>query len=90
MKESGTGIQMANDHPLVTFPIGAEYVGASRELVLGKKSGKDSIKVKLKDMNIQLTDEKIHDLLDQVKTMSAQMRRYLTDDEFKEMVKKAL
>jgi len=90
MKESGTGIQMANDHPLVTFPIGAEYVGASRELVLGKKSGKDSIKVKLKDMNIQLTDEKILDLLNQVKTMSAQVRRYLTDDEFKEMVKKAL
>jgi len=87
MKETGIGIEIAKKHPLITFPIAAKYVGASRRLVLGKKSGKTSIKVKLEEMGLEVPDEEtIKVLLSAVKTKSINLRRYISDDEFKEMV----
>lgn len=86
MKESGTGMQMANDHPTVTFPISADFVGAQRVYVLGKKSGKESIHVKLNALGISLPEVTVLQLLSEVKQFSIEHRRYLTDEEFKAMV----
>lgn len=86
MKESGVGIKVAEEHPLVTFPIGANFVGAERILVLGKKSGKDSIRMKIKDRNIKLSDEQMDSLLNDIKQLSIKERRYLTDDEFEKLL----
>lgn len=88
MKESGVGIKVANEHPLVTFPIGADFVGAERVLVLGKKSGKDSIRMKIKERGIELTDEQVETLLNDVKQLSIKERRYLTDEEFEGLLAK--
>jgi methanogen homocitrate synthase len=90
MKESGVGIKVAYEHPLVTFPIGEKFVGGTRVLVLGKKSGKDSINMKLNEINIKLPEEKVETLLDQVKQLSIKERRYLTDQEFKDLLDKIL
>lgn len=82
MKESGVGIKTANDHPQITFPISEKYVGAKRRMVLGKKSGKESIKVKLEEFDLPLADEKYAELLDQIKQLSIRERRLITDEEF--------
>lgn len=90
MKESGVGIEVAKNYPFVTFPISPAYVGAKQLLVVGKKSGKNSIKVKLEDLGLELSDDIIEKLLDIVKTKSIEMRRYLTGDEFKGIVGQVL
>ncbi|MBA1333735.1 MAG: 2-isopropylmalate synthase [Firmicutes bacterium] len=90
MKESGVGIEVAKNYPFVTFPISPAYVGAKQLLVVGKKSGKNSIKVKLEDLGLELSDDIIEKLLDIVKAKSIEMRRYLTDDEFKGIVERVL
>lgn len=89
MKESGVGIKIANEYPTITFPISAEFVGGERVLVLGKKSGKDSIKIKLAELSVETDDEMIEFLLNQVKQKSIVEKRYLEDIEFKEMVRQA-
>ena len=90
MKESGVGIEVAKNYPFVTFPISPSYVGAKQLLVVGKKSGKNSIKVKLEDMGMELPDDVVEKLLDIVKTRSIEMRRYLTDEEFRGIVEEVL
>lgn len=90
MKESGVGIEVAKNYPYVTFPISPAFVGAKQLLVVGKKSGKNSIKVKLEDLGLELPDDIVEKLLDIVKTKSIEMRRYLTDTEFKEIVEQVM
>lgn len=90
MKESGVGMKVAYEHPLVTFPISADFVGAQRVLVLGKKSGKDSIRMKLKGRDIELSDEQMDALLDEIKQLSIRERRYLTDEEFEMLLAKQI
>lgn len=88
MKESGVGINVAAKFPRVTFPIGEDYVGAKRKIVLGKKSGKESIHVKLEEFGLQLDEEKIPKLLAEVKALSIRERRLISDDEFKDLYQK--
>ncbi|MHB8916699.1 MAG: LeuA family protein [Desulfocucumaceae bacterium] len=90
MKESGIGIEVAQQVPLITFPIASEYVGATRKLVLGKKSGKGSIKIKLQEMGLDVPDGMQEELLSVVKSSSTELRRYLSDDEFREIVERVL
>lgn len=85
MKESGVGLKTANDYPQVTFPISEKYVGAKRKMVLGKKSGKDSIRVKLEEFHLELDEDKFPALLQDIKNLSIRERRYLTDQEFLEL-----
>lgn len=86
MKEGGVGIKVATEHPLVTFPISDRFVGGRRTLVLGKKSGKDSIHMKLDELHETLSEEKVERLLAQVKELSIRERRYLTDAEFRALL----
>ncbi len=90
MKESGIGMKVAKEHPTVTFPVSEKLVGATRQYVLGKKSGKESIQVKLKELGIPLpADEVVQDILAQVKDFSIQHRRCLTEDEFRAILSRA-
>lgn len=88
MKESGVGINVATKFPQVTFPISEKYVGASRKIVLGKKSGKESIHVKLEELGLHLEEGKISTLLSEVKNLSIQERRLITDREFESLYHK--
>jgi len=88
MKESGVGINVASKYPQVTFPISEKYVGAERKIVLGKKSGKESVKVKLEEYGLELDEEKAAVLLSEIKSLSIKERRLVTDEEFKELYNK--
>ena len=54
-------------------------------MVLGKKSGKDSIRVKLEEFHLELDEDKFPALLQDIKNLSIRERRYLTDQEFLEL-----
>lgn len=70
--------------PLEMFPFKPEMVGQKPiRVVMGKKSGKDSIAYKTRHLGIHVPDDKVDVLLAKVKETSEQKKRVLTDEEFK-------
>ena len=89
-RESGLGIDVFKKEPTVAFSIHPAFVGRKFEMVLGKKSGRPSIKMKLEELGIETTDEKIAELLGKVKQKGAEKKGVLSDDEFKAILKETL
>ena len=75
--------------PEAIEPYSAELVKADRSIVLGKKSGLDSIDLKCKELGLTITPEQRAPLLAEVKKRSITKRGLLTDDEFKEIVRES-
>lgn len=73
--------------PEAIEPFAAELVGARRSIVLGKKSGLDSIDLKCKELGLEVTPEQRAALLAAVKRRSTEKRGLVTDAEFLEMVR---
>jgi len=73
--------------PEAIEPFAAELVGAQRRIVLGKKSGLESIKLKCKELGLEVPPEQHAALLSAVKRRAAETRRLVTDAEFAEMVR---
>lgn len=61
-RESGVTVQQLIAYPPAVEPYPPEFVGATREIVLGKKSGKHSIKWKLNELGINLSDQQVETL----------------------------
>jgi isopropylmalate/homocitrate/citramalate synthase len=80
-RESGAVASQFHDPPSIE-PYAAEIVGAERELVLGKKSGIDSIRIKAEQLGLELDEGAQRALLARVKERGAALRRTLSDDEF--------
>jgi isopropylmalate/homocitrate/citramalate synthase len=76
--------------PEAIEPYSAELVSAQRRIVLGKKSGLSSIKLKLQELGIDLPQERFPDLLAQVKRDATAAGRLMTDDEFRRLVQSDL
>lgn len=72
--------------PQAIEPYSADIVNAKRSIVLGKKSGVDSIKLKAKELGLVLADEKVGAVLAEVKTRATRAGRLLSDAEFREIV----
>jgi isopropylmalate/homocitrate/citramalate synthase len=85
MRESGA-VASQFHIPEAIEPFSADLVGATRSIVLGKKSGLDSIAIKCKDLGIEIPAEKHAALLAAVKRLGTQQRRLVTDAEFREIV----
>jgi isopropylmalate/homocitrate/citramalate synthase len=58
------------------------------QIVMGKKSGLDSISVWSKKLGIELTEEEALAVLAQVKRRSHDEKRVLTEEEFREIAGK--
>ncbi len=84
-RESGAVASQFHDPPSIE-PYSSELVGAERGLVLGKKSGIDSIRIKAEELGLDVPDERRAELLAQVKALGARKRGLVTDDEFRELV----
>jgi isopropylmalate/homocitrate/citramalate synthase len=80
-RESGAVASQFHDPPSIE-PYSAELVGAERSIVLGKKSGIDSIRLKLEELGLDATEERQRELLAAVKRLGAEKRGLLTDEEF--------
>ncbi|HXN53480.1 MAG TPA: hypothetical protein VN943_16225 [Candidatus Acidoferrum sp.] len=91
MRESGA-VASQFHIPEAIEPFSAELVGATRAIVLGKKSGIDSIAIKAKELGISLTAEEQQAALAAVKRAGTEKRGLVTDNEFRaitERVKRA-
>jgi isopropylmalate/homocitrate/citramalate synthase len=62
-------------------------VKAQRRIVLGKKSGPDSIDLKCQELGLSISKDQRAPLLAAVKKHAIANRRLLTDDEFRGIVK---
>jgi isopropylmalate/homocitrate/citramalate synthase len=81
-RESGAVASQFHDPPSIE-PYSAELVSARREIVLGKKSGIDSIRIKAEELGLELSEEAQRELLERVKRNGAEKRRLVSDDEFR-------
>ena len=84
MRESGA-VASQFHIPEAIEPYSAELVGATRAIVLGKKSGIDSIAIKAKELGIPLTTEQQQAILTVVKRTGTEKRGLVSDDEFREI-----
>ena len=81
-RETGAVAAQFHDPPAVE-PYSSALVGAQRGIVLGKKSGADSIRIKAAELGIDVAEEARGELLAAVKALSIEKRDLITDDEFR-------
>jgi isopropylmalate/homocitrate/citramalate synthase len=86
-RESGAVASQFHD-PAAIEPYSAELVGAQRGIVLGKKSGLDSITLKAAELGLEVPEERRAELLAAVKGLAAAERRLVSDAEFRALVAK--
>lgn len=85
MRESGA-VASQFHVPQAIEPFSAELVGARRQIVLGKKSGLDSIALKAKELGIEIPESQRSAVLAAVKSKGVAEQRLLTDSEFRSIV----
>ena len=85
-RESGAVASQFHDPPSIE-PYSSELVAAERGLVLGKKSGIDSIRIKADELGLDVPEERRAELLAKVKELGVRKRGLVTDDEFRELAR---
>ena len=85
-RESGAVASQFHDPPAIE-PYSSELVGAERSVVLGKKSGIDSIRIAVERLGVDVPEEKWPDLLARVKALGAEKRGLVTDEEFEALLR---
>ena len=85
-RESGA-VAMQFHIPEAIEPYSADLVAAQRRIVLGKKSGLISIKLKAEELHLDVPESSYAPLLVRVKELGTTEGRLVTDDEFRRMVK---
>jgi isopropylmalate/homocitrate/citramalate synthase len=83
-RESGAVASQFHDPPAIE-PYSSDLVAAERRIVLGKKSGIDSIRIKAEELGLELSDDAERDLLARVKELGTEKRGLVTDDEFRKL-----
>jgi isopropylmalate/homocitrate/citramalate synthase len=85
-RESGAVASQFHDPPSIE-PYSSELVSAERGIVLGKKSGLDSIRIKAEELGLDLPEDRHADVLARVKELGTRKRGLVTDDEFRELAR---
>ena len=83
-RESGAVAAQFHD-PSAIEPYASEVVGATRGIVLGKKSGLDSIRIKARELGLDIADEDLPELLEKVKQAGTKNRALVTDAQFRRL-----
>ncbi len=83
-RESGAVAAQFHDPPAIE-PYASELVGAERGIVLGKKSGLDSIRIKVTELGLDVPEEQYPALLESVKRAGTKKRGLVTDAEFRRL-----
>jgi isopropylmalate/homocitrate/citramalate synthase len=86
MRESGA-VASQFHIPEAIEPYSSELVNARRRIVLGKKSGLDSIDLKARELGLAVATEQRATILGAVKKRAIAKPGLLTDDEFSEIVR---
>jgi isopropylmalate/homocitrate/citramalate synthase len=83
-RESGAVASQFHD-PEAIEPYSSELVAADRGIVLGKKSGLDSIRIKAEELGLEIPEDRRADVLVAVKKLGTEKRGLVTDDEFRNL-----
>jgi isopropylmalate/homocitrate/citramalate synthase len=83
-RESGAVASQFHDPPAIE-PYASELVGATRGIVLGKKSGIDSIRIKVEELGLDVPEDAFPALLESVKKAGTKKRGLVTDAEFRRL-----
>jgi isopropylmalate/homocitrate/citramalate synthase len=83
-RESGAVASQFHDPPSIE-PYAADLVGADRSLVLGKKSGLDSIRIKCAQLGLDIPKAQQPELLARVKQLGSEKRGLVSDEEFRQL-----
>ena len=86
-RESGAVASQFHDPPAIE-PYSADLVGAERRIVLGKKSGIDSIRIKCEELGLEVPEERYRDLLADVKRIGTERHGLVSDEEFRALVER--
>ncbi|NLY51020.1 MAG: 2-isopropylmalate synthase [Firmicutes bacterium] len=89
-RESGIGIEMLKEAPLAMFSLNPAFVGQEAKIVLGKKSGLNSIRVKLAELGVEATEEQEREILRQVKEYGVANKSTVSRDVFVSLVQEVL
>jgi isopropylmalate/homocitrate/citramalate synthase len=84
-RESGSVASQFHDPPSIE-PYSSALVAAERAIVLGKKSGIDSVRIKAEELGLELPEERRAEVLAKVKELGARKRGLVSDDEFRGLV----
>jgi len=87
MRESGA-VASQFHIPEAIEPYSSELVHAERRIVLGKKSGLDSIDLKAKELGLAISMEHRATMLEAVKKRAIEKRGLVTDQEFREIAQR--
>ena len=82
VRESGAVAAQFHDPPSIE-PFSSALVGARRGIVLGKKSGLDSVRIKAEELGLDVPEERRAALLEAVKKLGTTKRGLVTDEEFR-------
>jgi len=85
-RESGAVASQFHDPPSIE-PYSSELVAAKRGIVLGKKSGLDSIRIKAEELGLDLPEARYAEVLARVKELGTRKRGLVSDDEFRELAR---
>jgi len=86
-RESGAVASQFHDPPSIE-PYAAALVAAERRIVLGKKSGIDSIRIKCEELGLELSGDDQRRLLAEVKRLGSEKHGLVSDDEFRALAAK--
>jgi isopropylmalate/homocitrate/citramalate synthase len=87
IRESGAVAAQFHDPPAIE-PYASELVGATRGIVLGKKSGLDSIRIKVAELGLDVPEERYPELLEAVKRLGTAKRGLVTDAELRRLARR--
>src|SRR5262249_10168464 len=85
-RESGAVASQFHDPPSIE-PYSSELVHTERGIVLGKKSGLDSIRIKSEELGLDVPEDRYAELLAAVKEAGIAKRGLVTDEEFAALVR---
>lgn len=85
-RESGAVASQFHDPPSIE-PYSSELVATERSIVLGKKSGIDSIRIKAAELGLDLPEERHAELLAAVKQLGMEKHGLVHDEEFVALVR---
>jgi isopropylmalate/homocitrate/citramalate synthase len=86
VQEAGLVVTGWKENPFTAEAYLPELVGQKPSMLLGKKSGKDSIEIKLKEMGLSVTEAEIADILQEVKNHAQNAKESMKDGAFKTLV----
>ena len=81
-QEAGLAVTGWKENPFTAEPYLPELVGQRTTLLLGKKSGKDSIKIKLGEMGLSASELQVSEILQEVKQRAQKGKGPIDDKDF--------